>query len=72
MTSRNQDLLGKAGAGLLKRLHPHRNPDTITRKELVSFLDVAVEMRSQVTDHLAKILPAEFTEVEYGYRIKEK
>jgi ATP-dependent Lon protease len=72
MTGRNQDAIKKAAAGLLKLLHPHRSPDTITREELVPLLDVAVEMRKRVTDQLVKILPAEFTGVEYGYKVKEK
>jgi ATP-dependent Lon protease len=72
MTGRNQDAVKKAAAGLLKLLHPHRSPDTIVRDELVPLLDVAVEMRKRVTDQLAKILPAEFTGVEYGYRVKER
>ena len=72
MTGRNQDAIKKAAAGLLKLLHPHRSPDTITREELVPLLDVAVEMRKRVTDQLAKILPAEFTGVEYGYKVKER
>ena len=33
---------------LLKLLHPHRSPDSVTRDELVAPLDVAVEMRKRV------------------------
>jgi len=72
MTGRNQDAIKKAGAGLLKLLHSHRSPDTITREELMPLLDVAVEMRKRVIDQLAKILPAEFTGGEFGYRVKER
>ena len=72
MTGRNQDAIKKAAGGLLKLLHPHRSPETITREELVPLLDVAVEMRKRVTDQLARILPAEFTGVEYGYKVKER
>jgi predicted ATP-dependent Lon-type protease len=31
---------------------------------------MAVEMRRRVTDQLAKILPAEFSAVEYNYAVK--
>jgi ATP-dependent Lon protease len=72
MTGRNQDAIKKTSAGLLKLLHPHRTPDTITRDELVPLLDIAVEMRKRVTDQLAKILPTEFEGVEYRYRIRER
>lgn len=70
MTGRNQDAIKKTTAGLMKLLHPHRNPDSITHKELVPLLEMAVEMRKRVTDQLAKILPAEFGEVEYTYTLK--
>jgi ATP-dependent Lon protease len=72
MTGRNQDAIKKTTAGLLKLLHPHRTPDTVTRDELVPLLDIAVEMRKRVTDQLAKILPTEFEGVEYGYRVRER
>ncbi len=72
MTGRNQDAIKKTTAGLLKLLHPHRSPDTVGREELMPLLDVAVEMRKRVTDQLAKILPAEFTDVGYGYKVRER
>lgn len=72
MTGRNQDAIKKTTAGLLKLLHPHRSPDTITREELVPLLEIAIEMRKRVTDQLAKILPSEFTGVEYGFTVRER
>jgi ATP-dependent Lon protease len=72
MTGRNQDAIKKTTAGLLKLLHPHRTPDTIGRAEITPLVETAVEMRRRVTDQLAKILPAEFTGVDYGYKVKER
>ena len=71
MTGRNQDAIKKTTAGLLKLLHPDRAPDSVTRDELVPLLEIAVEMRKRVTDQLAKILPTEFTDVDYVYMVKE-
>jgi len=70
MTGRNQDAIKKTTAGLLKLLYPHRTPDTIGREELIPLLDMAIEMRRRVTDQLAKILPAEFTAVEYKFELR--
>ncbi len=70
MTGRNQDAIKKSTAGLLKLLHPHRTPDTLTEKELAPLLEIAVEMRRRVTDQLAKMLPTEFGSVEYEYTLK--
>jgi ATP-dependent Lon protease len=72
MTGRNQDAIKKTTAGLLKLLYPHRSPDTVVRQEIVPLLDMAVEMRKRVTDQLAKILPAEFTGVEYEFELKAR
>ena len=72
MTGRNQDAIRKTTAGLLKLLYPHRSPDTLTRAELSPLLELAVEMRKRVTDQLAKILPAEFTGVEYSFTVKSR
>lgn len=72
MTGRNQDAIKKTTAGLLKLLHPHHSPDTVSPEELLPLLDMAIEMRKRVTDQLAKILPDEFTGVEYGYEVKER
>jgi len=47
MTGRNQDAIKKTVAGLLKLLHPHRAPETITRAELAPLVDIAVEMRKE-------------------------
>jgi ATP-dependent Lon protease len=70
MTGRNQDAIKKTTAGLMKLLYPHRDPDSITHEEVVPLLEVAVEMRKRVTDQLAKLLPAEFSDVEYTYTLK--
>jgi ATP-dependent Lon protease len=72
MTGRNQDAIRKTTAGLLKLIHPHRSPDSLTDEELVPLLRMAVEMRKRVTDQLAKILPAEFSGVEYDYALKPR
>jgi ATP-dependent Lon protease len=72
MTGRNQDAIRKTTAGLLKLIHPHRGPDTLMDEELVPLLKMAVEMRKRVTDQLAKILPAEFSGVEYEYALKRR
>ncbi|HOC57647.1 MAG TPA: BREX system Lon protease-like protein BrxL [Verrucomicrobiota bacterium] len=70
MTGRNQDAIKKTTAGLLKLLHPHRSPETVEREAIAALVETAVEMRKRVTDQLAKILPAEFSAVEYGYKVK--
>lgn len=70
MTGRNQDAIKKTTAGLLKLLHPHCAPDTLTRDEVLPLVEIAVEMRRRVTDQLAKVLPAEFEGVEYSYSVK--
>lgn len=72
MTGRNQEAIKRTTAGLLKLLHPHRSPDTVRREEIASLVETAVEMRKRVTDQLAKILPVEFSGVEYGYKMKER
>jgi ATP-dependent Lon protease len=72
MTGRNQDAIRKTTAGLLKLLYPHRSPDTLSCEELSPLLELAVEMRKRVTDQLAKILPAEFTGVEYSFTVKSR
>lgn len=72
MTGRNQDAIKKTTAGLLKLLHPHRSPDSVTREELVPLLEIAVEMRKRVTDQLARMLPAEFAHIEYGFKVRER
>ena len=72
MTGRNQDAVKKTTAGLLKLLHPHRSPETVEREAIAALVETAVEMRKRVTDQLAKILPAEFTGVEYGYKVRDR
>jgi predicted ATP-dependent Lon-type protease len=32
-------------------------------------MELAVEMRQRVTDQLAKILPTEFSGVQYGFKL---
>ena len=72
MTGRNQDAIKKTVAGLLKLQHPHRSPETLTRKEIAPLVKVAVEMRKRVTDQLARILPAEFGSVDYSYTLAQE
>jgi predicted ATP-dependent Lon-type protease len=50
---------------MLKLLHPHRSPETLKREEIAPLVELAVEMRKRVTDQLAKMLPAEFSAVDY-------
>jgi ATP-dependent Lon protease len=69
MTGRNQDAIKKTIAGMLKLLHPHRTPDTLTNDEISPLTEIAVEMRQRVTDQLAKILPTEFSNVKYEFRL---
>ncbi len=70
-TGRNQDAVKKTAAGLLKLLYPHRRvPESVTPNELKWVLDLAVEMRMRVTDQLAVILPTEFTQVVYSFRLR--
>jgi ATP-dependent Lon protease len=71
MTGRNQDSVKKTVAGLLKLLHPHRSPDTLTQEELLPLVELAVEMRKRVTDQLAIMLPSEFGLTDFGYQIRE-
>ncbi len=69
MTGRNQDAIKKTAAGLLKLLHPHRSPDTLASDEIHPLMELAVEMRQRVTDQLAKILPTEFSNAQYGFKL---
>ena len=70
MTGRNQDAIKKTSAGLLKLLHPHRTPDDLTELEIDPIVKVAVEMRKRTTDQLAKVLPTEFSQVDYSYKLR--
>jgi ATP-dependent Lon protease len=72
MTGRNQDAIKKTSAGLLKLLHPHSTPETLTREEIEPLIGVALEMRKRVTDQLAIILPAEFGSVDYRFDITRR
>lgn len=67
MTGRNHDAIKKTVAGMLKLLHPHRSPETLKREEIAPLVELAVEMRKRVTDQLAKMLPAEFSAVDFAY-----
>jgi hypothetical protein len=69
MTGRNQDAIKKTAAGLLKLLHPHRTPDTLTSEEIHPLMELAVEMRQRVTEQLAKILPTEFSGAQYHFKL---
>jgi hypothetical protein len=65
----NQDAIKKTATGLLKLLHPHRTPDSLVSDEIQPLMEVAVEMRQRVTDQLAKILPTEFTNVPFVFKL---
>jgi ATP-dependent Lon protease len=69
MTGRNQDAIKKTAAGLLKLLHPHRSVEAITLEEIAPIIELAVEMRKRTTDQLAVVLPAEFSKMEFAYRV---
>jgi ATP-dependent Lon protease len=71
MTGRNQDAIKKTTAGLLKLLHPHKSPETLSREEIEPLVEIAVEMRKRVTDQLAVMLPSEFGSVDYQFSIKQ-
>jgi ATP-dependent Lon protease len=70
MTGRNQDAIKKTAAGMLKLLYPHRTVENLGEAEIAPLIEFAVEMRKRTTDQLAQVLPAEFGNVEYGYRIQ--
>jgi hypothetical protein len=46
-----------------------RTPDTLASEEIQPVMEVAVEMRQRVTDQLAKILPTEFTNIPYAFKL---
>jgi ATP-dependent Lon protease len=69
MTGRNQDAIKKTAAGLLKLIHPHRTPDSLVSEEIQPLMEVAVEMRQRVTDQLAKMLPTEFSNIQYDFKL---
>ncbi len=71
MTGRNQDAVKKTTAGLLKLIYPHRrSPESVKPDEIKWLLDFSVEMRKRVTDQLAVILPAEFRQVVYTFKLR--
>jgi len=71
MTGRNQDAVKKTAAGLLKLLYPHRqNPDSVKAEEMKWVLEIGIEMRKRVTDQLAVILPSEYSNVVYGFEMR--
>ena len=73
MTGRNQDAVKKTAAGLLKLLYPHRKePAEHISSEISSVIEFAVEMRKRVTDQLAIILPTEYQNVNYAYRVRSE
>jgi hypothetical protein len=72
MTGRNQDAVEKTVAGMLKLVHPDRTPESIGPDEIAPLAHFAVEMRKRVTDQLSKMLPFEFSNVDYQYRLVEE
>ncbi len=71
MTGRNQDAIKKSAAGLLKLLYPHRTPDDLRQEEIAPIVEIAAEMRKRTTDQLAKVLPTEFSHVNFAYSLKK-
>ncbi len=69
MTGRNQDAVKKTVAGMLKLIHPHRTSEELTEVEIAPLMEFAVEMRKRTTDQLAKLMPSEFSHVDYRYRL---
>src|SRR6266851_2877798 len=72
MTGRNQDALKKTVAGMLKLLHSHRAHDNLTEEEIAPLVEFAIEMRRRTTDQLAKLLPAEFSQVDFSYKVRRR
>ncbi len=66
---RNQDAIKKTAAGMLKLLYPHRTVENLGEGEIAPIIEFGVEMRKRTTDQLALVLPAEFSNIEYGYRL---
>jgi ATP-dependent Lon protease len=69
MTGRNQDAIKKTVAGLLKLLHPHTSPETVSYDTIIPLVEFAIEMRKRVTDQLAQMKPEEFGNVVYRYQV---
>ena len=59
-------------AGMLKLLHPHRAHDVLTEGEITPLVESAVEMKRRTTDQLANLAPAEFSEVDYSYKLRRR
>ena len=72
MTGRNQDAVKKTIAGMLKLLHPHRTYDNLAEGEIAPLVEFAVEMRRRTTDQLAKLLPAEFSHIDFSYKLRRR
>jgi predicted ATP-dependent Lon-type protease len=67
----NQDAVKKTVAGMLKLLHPHRTAEELSENEIVPLIEFAIEMRKRTTDQLAKVLPAEFSNADYTYSLRQ-
>lgn len=72
MTGRNQDAVKKTVAGMLKLVYPHRAHDDLAENEIAPLVEFAVEMRRRTTDQLAKMLPTEFSHVDYAYKLRSR
>ena len=70
MTGRNQDAIKKTAAGMLKLLYPHRTVEELRETEIAPIIEFAVEMRRRTTDQLAQVLPAEFSNIDYSYKLQ--
>ncbi|HEX7376345.1 MAG TPA: BREX system Lon protease-like protein BrxL [Pirellulales bacterium] len=71
MTGRNQDAVKKTVAGMLKLLHPHRKAEELEADVILPLVEFAIEMRKRTTDQLAKVMPAEFSQVDYSYAVRK-
>lgn len=72
MTGRNQDAVKKTVAGMLKLLHPHRKAEDLQEDVILPLVEFAIEMRKRTTDQLAKVMPAEFGQVDYSYAVRRR
>jgi ATP-dependent Lon protease len=72
MTGRNQDAVRKTVAGMLKLLHPHRSHDSLAENEIAPLVAFAIGIRRRTTDQLAKMLPAEFSQVDFSNKLRHR
>ena len=61
-----------AVAGMLKASASARAYDVLAEGEIAPLVEFAVERRRRTTDQLAKLLPAEFSQVDYTYKLRRR